>query len=794
MARRAAAAAGLSLFLVPLAVAQSGYAVGDSSNPGPVRMARISYVKSGAEYRPTASVGWSTASVNTPLRQGAQIWAENSSRTETVFDDGSVLRLGNGGLATLETMYSDSNGEFTELKVTNGLATIHIKSKLSQFQVDTPQASVKASGPATIRVGINGNICEIADQGGEAQVESGGGTQPLKAGQLIDYRQPSGSTAVAGEGAVRSVPKADDWDTWNTERNTVVYHQDRYVPTDVDLMASDIDQYGTWRDDPKYGHVWCPTEAADWQPYQDGSWTWVAPFGYTWVGHEPWGWAPYHYGTWYHASYGWGWCPGPASQYWDPAVVDFCDDGANVAWAPLAPWEVQYPAAISIGFGGGDWALSFSIGQAGCYYPGGADICIGRPWGNAFVNAGWNYYDPGRFDAYYSNASYNSYYGQSRFQPYYGSHGGGVFASRYGFTNGGHFNRVSAREAGIFQHGRSYTGAPRGAQVSGPPNMRPSRASFTPSHSFARNDPPASVAQRAVYRAPVGSRIARQSINPGRTLTPSSRVAANRTANNRVNTGANGRQTMTTRNAMSVAHNGNAATTHNARVAANASAHNRNVATNAATHNHNVAANARNRNAATNNRAAAAAHNRNVASNARNRNAATVAHNRNVASTHNRVAAATHNRNVSATHNRVATATRRASNPVRSAPRRVASSTRMNNRGNVASHMNRSTFHSTSAMRRAPQQMNRAPRQAPRSTFGGSSRPSTRSSFGGGFSRPSAPRGGGFGGGGRASAPRGGFGGGGHSAPRGGGGFGGGGHSAPRSAPRGGGGGGRRHP
>jgi len=120
-------------------------------------------------------------------------------------------------------------------------------------------------------------------------------------------------------------------------------------------------------------------------PYYDGRWTWVEPFGWTWVSNEPWGWAPYHYGTWVHLSYGWGWCPGPVHQYWSPAVVNFSVYDGCVAWAPLCPWEVHYPSALSFAYWGNRWAFSFSIGSAGCYYPSGA-YCVGRPFSNRFVN------------------------------------------------------------------------------------------------------------------------------------------------------------------------------------------------------------------------------------------------------------------------------------------------------------------------------------------------------------------------------------------------------------------------
>jgi hypothetical protein len=503
-------------------------------------MAHLSDMTGPVAMKVSNSEGWSAASLNVPIRQGAEIWAKSGSRSEVQFDDGSDMRLGGNGLAVMETMYSDSNGEFTEIKLEDGLATFHLRSKASEYQVDAPDCSVKAYGPAIVRIGVNGGKSEVTVQQGEAQVICAKCNQALKAGQCMDL-----GTSVKGTEAVRPAPRQDSWDKWSSERDNVEFHQNKYVPDDINLNAGNLDSYGSWHNDPKYGEVWAPTESADWRPYSDGSWTWCSPMGWTWVGAEPWGWAPYHYGTWVHEPYGWGWSPGPAYQYWSPAVVDFSDDGVNVAWAPLAPWEVRYPAAFSIGFGGPNWGLSFSIGAVGCYYPGGEGFCVARPWATPYVNAGFGFYDPGYINGYYgATVGFSAgFYGASRFHPYYASHyGGATYASHSAFANGGTFNRLDSAHQSIFTHGRSFTGVPnRGSQLSGPLGVRPNSRSFAPSHRPASSTPPANLASRSTYRAPVRGNIARQSsLNNTRVAsrdtarTAVSRVAAS-AAGNRYN-------------------------------------------------------------------------------------------------------------------------------------------------------------------------------------------------------------------------------------------------------------------
>ena len=183
-----------SIILSSASPAQNGYAVTENSvgadsaasSPGPVRMARVSYLTGASSWRPSDSVDWSKGSINTPLRQGAQIWAK-SGRDEVQFDDGSTMRLGGGALAVLQTMYSDANGEFTEIKQTAGLASYNLRVNVSEYQIDTPCASVKAYGPTNMRIGV-GNVVEVVVHSGQAVVSSSDGEKTLKAGQRADIK------------------------------------------------------------------------------------------------------------------------------------------------------------------------------------------------------------------------------------------------------------------------------------------------------------------------------------------------------------------------------------------------------------------------------------------------------------------------------------------------------------------------------------------------------------------------------------------------------------------------------
>src|SRR5579862_3592381 len=365
-----------------LGAAQSTYRIGESNSSaesGPVRMARFSYESGPVEWRATEKLQWSKATYNLPMRQGAQIWVPEKSRCEIQFDDGSTVRLAPGAVCQLSTLYSDNQGEFTEIQLNDGLATMHLMNGRSVYQIDTPTAAVKAYGPAVVRVGDTSGL-EVAVQAGQAVLEGKPGNVTLNKGQYIDITDPNAQYAV------RSIPARDSWDEFNVQRDEVCYREHRHLPHTLALTANNLDDYGTWHHDPRYGDVWAPREHAGWRPYQDGNWVWVSPFGWTWVADEPWGWDPYHYGTWCHEPWGWSWCPGPAYQPWSPAMVDFTYYNGDVGWCALAPWEVRYPAAFSIGFGFGNWGLSFAIGSTACYYPVGPSYCAPYAWNNFYVN------------------------------------------------------------------------------------------------------------------------------------------------------------------------------------------------------------------------------------------------------------------------------------------------------------------------------------------------------------------------------------------------------------------------
>src|SRR6185295_16960634 len=139
----------------------------------------------------------------------------------------------------------------------------------------------------------------------------------------------------------------DEWDRWNFDRTVRLAERPRsaqYVPPVV-AGVDNLDDYGEWREAPRYGHVWVPRDLpSDWAPYTTGRWVYDPYYGWTWVDDAPWGWAPYHYGRWCHVNDYWGWAPGPVvvAPVYAPALVAFFG-GPHVSvsvgiGAPVVSW------------------------------------------------------------------------------------------------------------------------------------------------------------------------------------------------------------------------------------------------------------------------------------------------------------------------------------------------------------------------------------------------------------------------------------------------------------------------
>ena len=328
--------AGLLSFVAPQARA-------DEEKDPPTRVARVSYVDGSVSLQAGGEGDWGAAARNRPMTIGDKIWVDKDSRAEL---QAGTAAIHLGSMTALSFLNLDQG--ITQMRLAEGSINFRV-SELRQgdlYEVDAPNLAftVKEAGAFRIDVNETGESTRVTVIRGEGEVTAGGKTYPVHAEERAEF---TGTEDIQSN--FERAPGPDGLDRWAAERDLKEDNSisGKYVSRDTPGY-SDLDDYGDWRDEPEYGHVWYPREvAADWAPYSYGYWNWVGPWGWTWVDYSPWGFAPYHYGRWNYFGGRWGWCPGPVfgPPIYGPAFVGFFGGGFGfgVGWFPLGFGEPFYP-------------------------------------------------------------------------------------------------------------------------------------------------------------------------------------------------------------------------------------------------------------------------------------------------------------------------------------------------------------------------------------------------------------------------------------------------------------------
>ncbi|MEO8027739.1 MAG: DUF6600 domain-containing protein, partial [Bryobacteraceae bacterium] len=323
----------------------------------PSRVGRLNYIDGPVSFQPAGVDEWVNATINRPLIAGDNIWVGDRARAE-LHVGSTALRLGPN--TALEFLSLDDRT--VQIRLSEGTLTVRVRNlgRDHILEIDTPNVAFNVIRPGNYNVDANPNseTTFITVRDGEGDVTGGGETFPLYARQQAVVR---GFDQISYR--VGAAPGDNAWDQWCSarDRREDQSRSARYVSREV-AGYDDLDQYGSWNNQPGYGEVWMPTSvSAGWAPYHDGHWAWISPWGWTWVDDAPWGFAPYHYGRW--ASFGgrWGWVPGPygVTPVYAPALVAWIGGGrggssfslsfsigaaAAVAWFPLGPREPYFPS------------------------------------------------------------------------------------------------------------------------------------------------------------------------------------------------------------------------------------------------------------------------------------------------------------------------------------------------------------------------------------------------------------------------------------------------------------------
>ncbi|MGE5127097.1 MAG: DUF6600 domain-containing protein [Betaproteobacteria bacterium] len=336
----------LLALLIPFSVSQAQQGP-DPSFPTPPR---ISLLDGQASFWRPGAENWAPAVLNTPLAPGDSLYTGPDTTAEVQIGPHTYVRLRD----STQLQVSDVESDYMQIKLTAGEASLDVREIApgQTIEVDTPNAAYTVQRRGYYRLSVDEDSTSfVTRRGGAAEVTpAGGGTTRIEPGEEL---VASGTDEATLRGY--AAPPLDEWDRWNYERTDWLLESisARYVPAGV-YGASELDQYGRWRNVEQYGPVWIPTAVpAGWTPYSAGHWIYDPLFGWTWVDNAPWGYAPFHYGRWVFVGGYWAWAPGPrvARPVYAPALVAWyhggpagARGGVSVGWValgwgePVSPW------------------------------------------------------------------------------------------------------------------------------------------------------------------------------------------------------------------------------------------------------------------------------------------------------------------------------------------------------------------------------------------------------------------------------------------------------------------------
>jgi hypothetical protein len=317
---------------------------------------------------PQTNIGWTQASVNTPVSVGSRVYVKENSKAGIAFSGRNYARLNpNTSLDVLALAQRR-----TQLALRQGSCEFSVGALAPDelFEVGTPDGAVDFTQPGLYQVGIDdGGGVLVSCLSGTARVVDTGGACEVSKGQLVTLAAAAASEAIVSQlspavaGSICNdyysyrYPSTYDgrYSDYNRYLDDPYYYDPyrrsasyQYIPDDSEVAGlDDLDNYGDWSDVPSYGHCWHPRVASGWAPYRDGSWSDDYPLGLTWVASERWGWAPYHYGRWANVNQSWYWVPSEVTTrpVYAPALVAFVQmpEPDRVAWLPLGPGDPYVP-------------------------------------------------------------------------------------------------------------------------------------------------------------------------------------------------------------------------------------------------------------------------------------------------------------------------------------------------------------------------------------------------------------------------------------------------------------------
>src|SRR6202521_6131935 len=126
---------------------------GDNEGP-PGRVARLQFMSGSVSIQPHGSDEWVQGSVNRPLTNADNIWADKDSRAELNLGTG-LLRISNESSLTLTNVIDNS----AQVQLHQGALSVHVRHlfKGEVYEIDTPNLAFTIDKPGDYRFDVDPN-------------------------------------------------------------------------------------------------------------------------------------------------------------------------------------------------------------------------------------------------------------------------------------------------------------------------------------------------------------------------------------------------------------------------------------------------------------------------------------------------------------------------------------------------------------------------------------------------------------------------------------------------------------
>ena len=337
------------------------------------RIVRLSDVQGSVQIDKNTGMGFESAFLNLPIKQGTQVKTRDRGRAEIEFEDGSTLRLTPNTTVEFNTLgLSDSGKRISVINLVEGMAYVNWLGKSGdQFSLNFSREKIALDRAAHFRVETSPQVAKMAVFKGNIDVDG-------PAGKVVVEKKKTASFDGADNDKYSIAKNVEEapLDSWDKEASS--YH-DKYAKNNSSPYGygvSDLNYYGAYSNVPGYGMMWQPYfTGVGWDPFMNGAWSFYPGSGFMFASAYPWGWMPYHYGNWmFVPGMGWMWEPGGWNSF---TTVPRYAGTLPANFHPLVPPAAGTVRTVLVGRAGTGSALPSSrvvlnAGSAGMGIPRGS--------------------------------------------------------------------------------------------------------------------------------------------------------------------------------------------------------------------------------------------------------------------------------------------------------------------------------------------------------------------------------------------------------------------------------------